>query len=237
MATVLAWPSSSPNAATFTGYIEVNNSSTFIGNAFNAFGEYITTTTLANALTVSFDPSTSVFSITETNNPASASFPFVGAIQGFPDSSPNLGSGNSNFTYLGGTSATALGATPAAGTNSFTSATGISEAIESDIWSISSSDVLTAQWTNTNSSRPTTDIITSTAQGNEVLLTGDPTAFSNSFGSETTDTLIFVCTTPGGCPLPSAAVPEPSSALLTLAPLALLTIFRSRRCQRGDSLA
>jgi hypothetical protein len=221
---------------TFTGYIEVNNSSTFVSNTFNGFGEYITTTNLANALTVSFTPTSSPFSMTATNNPGSAAFPFVGGIRGFPDSSSNLGSGNSNFTYLGGTTSTAPGATPAPGPNSFTAATGISEDIETAIWSISASNILTGQWINTDGSKPTTFIITSTAQGNEVLLTGDPTAFVNSFGSATLDTLTFVCTAPGGCAQESAT-PLPAALPLFAGGLGALGFLGWRRKRKGAAEA
>jgi hypothetical protein len=229
LAVVAMWMSVPAHAAPFTGYIEVNNSSTFVSNTFNGFGEYTITNNLADALTVSFDPSSSSpFSITATNNPGSAAFPFFGAIVGFASSSANLGSGNANYTYTGGTIATAVGAIPTIGSNSFTTATGISEAIETAIWSISNSDILTAQWINTDGSKPTTFIVTSTAQGNEILLTGDPTAFINSFGSATVDTLTFVCTAPNGCPL-ATSVPEPPTGLLMLAALATLAAFRPRR--------
>ncbi len=236
LAAVTAWPSSPARVTTFTGYIEVNNSSTFIGDTFNTFGEYVPTTTFGNALIVSFDPSSAPFDITVTNNAASAPYPFLGGIEGFANSGPNLGSGSSNYSYLGGTVGTVAGATPALGANSFTASTSIAEDIESAIWSISSSNVLTAQWVNSNGSTPITFIVTAPAsQGSEIVLSGDPTAFGNTFGAGTTDTLTFVCTAPGGCSLPVTSTPEPSSVLLTLIPLAVLGFFHFRNGGRRQT--
>lgn len=226
------------HATTFTGYIEVNNATTFIGDTFNSFGEYTTTSSLADALAVSFDPSSSPFSITVTNNPASSSYPYLGGIQGYGSTNANLGSGSYNYSFLGGTVATSPGATPATDGNSFTAATSISEAIESAIWSISSGDALTAQWINTDGSSPTTYVVTATGGGNEVVLTGDPTTFGSAFDGETTDTLIFVCTAAGGCPLSaSGSVPEPSGWLVLLAPLAWLGAIRVRAAARSSRVS
>lgn len=214
----------SAEANTITGYITVNGPSTYVSGTFNSFGEYDTTTNLSDALLVSFDPTVAPFSLTETNNPASSSYPYFGGVVGFASTSSNLGAGSFNYTYLGGTIQSAANATPGNGSNSFTNSTGIPEQIESGIWSISNTDVLTAQWINTDSSAPATYVVTASCCGNEVLLTGDPVAFGNSFGTYTLDTLTFVCTAQNGCPLPSSPTPEPSSALLFLVGLLSLGV-------------
>ena len=75
--------------------------------------------------------------------------------------------------------------------NSFTYATGNNEDVESTIWSVSSDGAVTAQWVNSDFGRPTTSIVYYEPQ-NFLLLTGDPAAIQQEYGSSTVVTLTFV---------------------------------------------
>jgi uncharacterized repeat protein (TIGR01451 family) len=182
---------------TCTGNIQITNNTNntslgFVSNVWNAFGEYVPTTDPTHKLVVGFTPG-ALFSMTAVNGQDNT-VPFVGAIKGFSSTSPDLGAGSFNYTTLGGTVSTPANSPPVAGTNSFTNATMIAEPIESDIWSISGNLVLTAQWVNTNSSKPKIFDMLSTSQGNVLTLTGDATAFINAFGAADSVTWTFVPT-------------------------------------------
>jgi hypothetical protein len=194
-----AQPGWTQGACVRTGYIQVTNADTganlgFVSNVFNQFGEYGVTTDVNNRLTVSFS-GTSQFSLTATNGPNS-NLPYVGGIVGFSNTSDDLNTGSYNYTYLGGTVQTPANSPPVSGDNSFTEATGVQERIESAIWSISPSNVLTAQWVNTDLSKPATYEMLYTAQNN-LTLTGDKAVFVNTFGSSVPVTFTFVGT---ACP-------------------------------------
>src|ERR1700712_5614393 len=127
--------STARSAEILTGYIVITDAATsaslgYVSNGFNAYGEYGPTTTSASRLSVTFDDSTSLFSITSQNNPASALHPELGAIVGFASGSNDLTLGSSDYAYLGGTDLTAPGATPAIGGSTFADAPGIPEPIE-----------------------------------------------------------------------------------------------------------
>jgi len=207
----LAFATSSPSvmlSQVYTGPITVTDTADntvlgYVSSGLNSFGEYGVVSTTTGALNVTFNESSSPFNIT-LNSPANPSFNYFGGIQGFSSSSPNLDPGSYNYSYLGESNPTAPGATPSDPGNSFTAATGIPEDSESAIWSVdAATGELTPQWINSDSSSPVTYAEDIT---NILLLTGDPTAFQNEFGSAT----------PIEFSIPAAppATPEPSSFLL-----------------------
>ncbi|MDQ6725598.1 MAG: Ig-like domain repeat protein [Actinomycetota bacterium] len=225
---VVLAPAPAAHAAPFTacvqtGTIKVTNTDSntdigFVSKTWNSFGEFVVTTTPSDYLSVSV-PSGSEQSITALNG-QNASFPYVGGITGFANTSPNLGPGSSNYAYLGGTTATPAGSPPVAGANAFTSATGIPEPIESAIWTQQASSTLTTaasatvalggqvhdtatlgattnnalvpQWINTDSSKPVTHLVDIT---NILVITGDVTVFQNTFGAASNVALTLVPTT------------------------------------------
>ena len=101
---------------------------------------------------------TTPFSITTMNGP-NATFPFFGAIVRATSDSDNIGTNTSNYYFIGITAETSPNTSHINGSNSYTAKTTLIKAIESAIWSISSSKILTAQWINTDCSKPTTYII------------------------------------------------------------------------------
>jgi hypothetical protein len=179
--------------------IQVTNADTganlgFVSAAFNRFGEYGVTTDVNNRLTVSFS-GTSQFPLTASNAP-NTNLPYVGGIVGFASTSDDLNTGSYNYAYLGGTVQTPANSPPVSGENSFTLATGIPEKVESAIWSISASNVLTAQWVNTDLSKPATYEMFYTPD-NVLTLTGDKTVFASTFSPSAPVVLTFVDT---ACP-------------------------------------
>src|SRR3954451_6819545 len=83
-------------------------------------------------------------------NSPNANYPYIGGIQGLVSTDANLGTGSSNYAYLGGTVFTPAGAAPAFAVNSVTYATGFSQEIESGIWSVDAGGILAAHWINTD---------------------------------------------------------------------------------------
>src|SRR5579884_481214 len=184
--------------ATCTGTLQVTDTDNntpigFVSNVWNQFGEYVVTTTPSQYLSVSF-PASSQIAITATN-PQSGAFPLVGLIQGADSTSPDLAAGSSNYAYLGGTTATAPGATPASGDNSFTSSVGFPEDIESSVWSLGPSSNVVPQWINTDGSDAPTYLLDYMGY---LVVTGDPLAFMDFFGTGTNVALTVV---------PSCSVP------------------------------
>jgi hypothetical protein len=184
---------------TCTGNIQVRNTDNntvlgFLASHWNTFGEYdavvpSTSSVSPSALTVMFTYTPGApFSLTASNGPDNT-YPLVGWIVGFASTSDNLSPGSHNYAYLGGTTATPPNSRAVAGANAFTNATGIPEDIESAIWSVSPTLALTPQWVNTDASKPATFAVTSTGI---FVVTGDTTAFQNTFGPATNVAFTFV---------------------------------------------
>jgi hypothetical protein len=207
----LAFVVASPVAVlsqTYTGPITVTDTADntvlgYVSSGLNSFGEYGVVSTTTGALNVTFNESSSPFNIT-LNSPANPSFNYFGGIQGFSSTSPDLGAGSYNYSYLGESNPTGPGATPSDPGNSFTAATGIPEDSESAIWSVdAATGELTPQWINSDSSSPVTYAMDIT---NILVLTGDPSDFQGTFGAATPIEFSIPASPP--------ATPEPSSFLL-----------------------
>jgi hypothetical protein len=217
-------PSSALADPPCTGTIQVTDTDNdtvlgFVSDQWNSDGEYVVTNTAADYLTVSFTPG-SQFEITATNGP-NATYPLVGGIEGFASSSPDIGSGSANYLYLGGTTTTAPGATPQSGLpNSFTTATGAAEDIESAIWSNGANDQLIPQWINTDGSAPATYLVDSAGL---LVMTGDVTAFENGFGPASDVALNLVPTSSGCGDLALAGMPSDITTNATSASGATVT--------------
>jgi hypothetical protein len=207
---------------TLTGYIEVNDPFHFISDTPNEFGEYVITMDTTSELIVSFDSSISPFSMTEVNAAGFGNdpepYPYIGGITGVSATSSDMAIGSYNYAALGETTATVPNSPPVNGSNSFTDSTGFPEPIESAIWGLSSDDVLSPQWINSDLSQPSTFVVDS---GGILALTGDATQFQNLFGGNA-DTLVFICT--AGCST-EAAIPETSTFSMALCGAAAMFII------------
>ncbi|MGO9910397.1 MAG: fibronectin type III domain-containing protein, partial [Acidimicrobiales bacterium] len=178
-----ATASQGSTSCTQTGTIQVTDTDNdtvmgFVSSQWNSFGEFGVTTNPSDYLSVSLPVGNQV-EITATNG-LSSTYPLVGGVDGFVNTNPNLAPGTYNYAYLGGTTTTAPGATPALGPNSFTNSTGDPEDIESSIWSLGPNDSLTPQWVNTDSSTPATYLL---VYSGILLMTGDTTQFQDTFGA------------------------------------------------------
>lgn len=226
-AVVAAAPPASAVPSPCTGNVKVTNTDThtdigFVSKTWNSFGEFVVTMTPSDYLSVSLTPGSrqNIMALNGQN----PSFPLVGGIVGFANTSDNLGPGSFNYAYLGGTTATAPGATPQTGANAFTSATGIAERIESAIWTLDDRNNLSPQWINTDASAPVTHLVDITGI---LVMTGDVTTFTNTFGPSSNVALTFVATAPctdndlGLTGVPgniSVAATGPSGAVVTYTP-------------------
>ena len=186
-----------------TGTIKVYDSTSnalvgYVNKSFAYYGEYVANASAANALDVSFNSGSSPFQMTETNNSSSSSHPYVGAITGYLNSSSSLGSGNYNYTFLGGTDSTAAVATPSSGGNTFTDAEPSHgpRSIESTIWSLSGSNARNASVGESRSSKPPTYVVYDPSETDDSFLTGDVAAFNAQFASFSGTSLAYLTFVP-----------------------------------------
>jgi len=113
-----------------------------------------------------------------SSNIAYPASPYVGLIQGFLNTSPDLSATSGNYLYIGGVTQTPAGSTPQILPNSFTAVQGTPESVESNVWLFDpDTGFITVKWVNTdNSSLPTVELALDTAF-NFLFATGNLTAF------------------------------------------------------------
>jgi len=214
------------NATVRTGYLAISDASTaaslgWVSRTPNPYGEYVVTTDTADRLQVSYDDASMPFPIQVLDSGAGA-YPWLSAIQGFGNTDANLGTGSSNYAFLGNATLTAPGATPALQDNIFIDSTGVPSATESSIWSLpGTASPLDAQWVNTDGSL--TKTITVLTDG-LLILTGDAAAFTDQYGPATLASLTLVPFEPSSTPSP---VPAPAS--LPILGSGLLGLLMARR--------
>jgi hypothetical protein len=172
-------------------YISVTNTDSgavlgYISPQFNDFGEYgYFQPSQAGALsvTLSYQPTdlSSPVNIIANNSP-DPTVSFFGGIVGYASSSDDLGPGNPNYNYIGGTVQVASGAQPTDGGNSFEDLTQIDEHIESAIWLYDPiNSLLTPQWINSDGSSTATSLIYVSDEP-LFLMTGDVSEFKSFYG-------------------------------------------------------
>ncbi|EIN04956.1 hypothetical protein PUNSTDRAFT_122639 [Punctularia strigosozonata HHB-11173 SS5] len=148
----------------------------YVGSTLNVYGEYGVTSDPAEALAMIGSPA----EINEYSNIAIAGlFPYLGGVLGYASTSPDFALGSYNYAYLGGVF---IGS--GNGTNSVTEATGLPPTLfQSPIWTYDYlTGLLTAQWSNTNHSEPTTEIVYYLTD-DAIILTGDSGVFDETFGN------------------------------------------------------
>ncbi|KAG6830035.1 hypothetical protein H0H92_002453 [Tricholoma furcatifolium] len=174
------------------GYVECmdqnGNSLGYLGKDQNSAGQYGVQTDNndeSGRLLVSIDlndASSGACDVQTLNGPDS-NLPFFGGMKGYQSSSSDLSPGSSNHFFIGGTTQTSSKATPCDGTSTFEKIYSIDTQIESAIWNYdATSNFLSPQWINSDSSNPTTYI---GLYQNALVCTGDQNAFSNAYGSTT----------------------------------------------------
>lgn len=140
------------HAGTLVGNLAVIRKSTgallgYMRKTFDGQNSY-TYGTCANALQVSFDPTTSPFPIKALNGPDSA-HPYVGAVGG--SGGYNFNTGSVGYTYFSGTGLTPANSPPSSSAGHSIQALGYNAPAESTIW-ILTGNVLSSQWVNTDGS-------------------------------------------------------------------------------------
>ncbi|MCZ4499958.1 MAG: repeat-containing protein [Marmoricola sp.] len=165
-----------------TGNVAVTNTDTgdvyaYLSKNQNVFGESIVTTTPGDYATVTATVGTQK---NLTNGDGTGTFPLIGAVVGFANTSNDLGVGSFNYAYLGLTKATPAGAGPTAGGSAFSTNTGVVEPIESAIWTLGADASLTPTWLNSNLSAAPSNLVEITGI---LTLTGDRATFGTTFGA------------------------------------------------------
>lgn len=186
-------PSAGP-PVTKMGMMQVTNVDTgesvgYISATFLSTGHLGFTTDVAKALEISFVIDS--FATTATglriimdDSDQSIDFPILGLIQGRDNSDDDIGSSSFNYLYLGGVAlpGTASGSIASLMDNTYTNATAISRASETDVWSIDlNTGLITPQWVNEDGTSVTTTELFS--QGTALYAGGNSSAFNEVYSS------------------------------------------------------
>lgn len=188
-------PSGSPTLT--QGYIKLTETATgadygFLCKVLNSHGQSGATTDPQQRAVVSInlaDAAKGHSNIVVTNG--ASSHPYLGDIVSPYSSSSNLQRGGSKYMYVGQTEASPANAPATHLGSSYNDAMGLSQAVESAIWSYDAvSGTLYAQWINTDYSLPTTYI--GLTADDVMVLSGDQDTFVRICGAATWLTLTFV---------------------------------------------
>jgi len=128
----------------------------------------------------------------KVNNGPDSTVPFFGAVVGYASTSDDLGVGNPNYNFIGGTVKVASGSPPTDADNSFEDKTQIDKHVESAIWSYDPmTSLITPHWINCDGSNPATSFV---YVPDEPLLaiTGDASEFKSYYGLGNNITFIAV---------------------------------------------
>jgi hypothetical protein len=182
----------SPGGPALHGYIAAKRAGTdtllgYVAHDYNVFGENGLTNPsnpVAGALKVILPAEserTGPFNL-EVEDPVMTSYPFLGFISGFSNTSPDLSTGKFNYLYLGGVKETPAYSPPADQPNSFSESTTISARSESAVWHHeNTTGQLTPQWINMGGSIPS--IFYGYVPSEQVVIaTGDKGAFESELG-------------------------------------------------------
>ncbi|KAI0085993.1 hypothetical protein BDY19DRAFT_372956 [Irpex rosettiformis] len=179
-----------PGCQPRTGVLHVRGAGVdgFVSRGSNGFGEYVVSRERGEALMVVFGCGGDVSDLRTTNG--FATFPLLGAIQGFSSDNAELRPNALNYLYLGGVAQTAQGARPALVGNSFSTATNDAEASESAIWVVGQAGQVSVRWVNPDGSIPPNNIVY--VGGRNVLaIVGDVAAFVAAVENASVVTLTF----------------------------------------------
>lgn len=178
-----AAPSGTPS--TNTGYIQVTGSDNtvygYLSTTLNTFGEYGQfTEDPASALKIAFDSTSATNLDLTASNSFFTDLPFLGGTAGFSSTSASIASDSADYVFLTATTLTTTLSAPVQVENSFTRQTGIDKESLSAIWEFANG-IITPQWVNEDSSRPTT-IAVYVPSEEAIALVGDVATFESTYG-------------------------------------------------------
>jgi hypothetical protein len=174
------------NLPSTSGYIKVSAGGTtlgYISKNFDRQKSYTYKADIAQALVVSLpslNPFNTPIDITAVNGPDPA-HPLVGAVGG--SGGYNFNSGQVGYAYLAGTGHTNANSPPSTSAGKSIQSLGYNAPSESQIWTLSCSLALSAQWTNVDESQPPTSFFYDGAV-DFVGLVGDFDKFLQTFPGE-----------------------------------------------------
>ncbi|PPQ71250.1 hypothetical protein CVT26_010992 [Gymnopilus dilepis] len=164
-------PSNTPSSNNAQGYIQARDITTgdpkgYLSAVYNEFGQATLTTDFSEALVVSIDLTVSGPISIQTVNGPYASYPFLGAVNGFASTSSIFGTSSYNYAYIGATIETDIGAPAVAAANAFSTIVGQAVDVASGIWYFDSiTKYISVQWINPDLSAPVTHLGYSQAAG------------------------------------------------------------------------
>ncbi|KIP11217.1 hypothetical protein PHLGIDRAFT_33551 [Phlebiopsis gigantea 11061_1 CR5-6] len=201
-------PSAAPACSTYNGYIKARYSSPtgqytdgYVTNTLNSHGEWGFTHAPSQALAVSFELCTADAGapVTLLSTNADTAYPYLAAITGFANTGDRdtLSAGSRNYAYIGGTgSDVPYGVDPQPQANSFSTAAGSSEDVETANWTIDpATGAVSAEWYNADGSAPATTLVYVPSAAAWAIV-GDLNVFANNFGTAYRATWTFITALP-----------------------------------------
>lgn len=200
-------PTPTPTCTTTTGFLKARYGSDaggytdgYVSSSMNDFGEYGFTSSPTSAMAISFEQctdNTNPISVLVTNG--QTAYPVIAAVTGFANSGDqdHLGPGSINYAYLAGTgSEVPYGTTPQPQANSFSTATGIQNDVETALFTIdTSSGAVTTAWYNVDGSAPASTVAYYPSD-DVFIIVGDYDEFQSNFGDVYETEFTFVTTLP-----------------------------------------
>lgn len=163
----------------FAGVIRVSNTSTVLGYISRSYvipqvHRFATTPSITDAMNVTLSIGAGNATDIKINNGPDPSYPYLGFVVGPASSNNDLAPGSYNYLLLTASKQTASGSTPSNVGNAYST----EQLSESAVWTTASSNTISAQWVNSDGSKPLTTLV---FQAGGLLATGDEASFNQKY--------------------------------------------------------